>query len=42
MKYEIYHRFKGAASFDGYALTKIGAKHYARQIYFEQFIIDET
>lgn len=39
-KYEIVHKFRNEWSFDGFAVTKIGAKYYAKKIFLEQFIKD--
>lgn len=41
-KYEIYHKFKDKDSFDGYALTKLGAKYRVVKLIVEDFIKYDT
>lgn len=38
LKYEVYHLFVGEKSFDGYALTRIGARYLVKQIIWNNFI----
>lgn len=38
LKYEVYHLFREQESFDGYALTRKGARYLAKQIIWNNFI----